>query len=43
MGKDETARSKEIDTMYELLIVAGIFGFWLLLQLVILPRLGYST
>ncbi len=29
--------------MYELFAVIGIFGFWLLLQLVILPRLGYST
>lgn len=43
MGKDGAGHSKEIATMYELLIVAGIFGFWLLLQLVILPRLGYST
>jgi hypothetical protein len=23
--------------------ILGIFGFWLLLQLVILPRLGVST
>jgi hypothetical protein len=29
--------------MYELLWVIGLFGFWLLLQLVILPKLGYPT
>lgn len=29
--------------MYELLIVVAIFGFWLLLQLVILPKLGFNT
>jgi hypothetical protein len=29
--------------MYELLWVIGLVGFWLLLQLVILPKLGYPT
>lgn len=29
--------------METLIIVALAFGLWLLLQLVILPRLGYST
>jgi len=29
--------------MRDLLIIAAIFGFWLLLQLVILPRLGFNT
>jgi hypothetical protein len=23
--------------------ITGIFGFWLLMQLVILPRLGFNT
>ena len=27
----------------DLLVIAGLLGAWLLLQLVILPRLGYST
>lgn len=29
--------------MYELLTMAAILGFWLLLQLVILPKLGFNT
>ena len=29
--------------MNELFWVIGFFGFWLLLQLVILPKLGVST
>lgn len=29
--------------MRDLLIILAIFGFWLLLQLVILPRLGFNT
>jgi len=29
--------------MYDLLWVIGLVGFWLLLQLVILPKLGYPT
>lgn len=29
--------------MYEMLTLIGVLGFWLLLQLVILPKLGYST
>ncbi len=29
--------------MESLIIVIVAFGLWLLLQLVILPRLGYST
>jgi hypothetical protein len=28
---------------YDLLWIIGILGFWLLMQLVVLPRLGYST
>lgn len=37
------ASDGEIATMYELLWVIGLVGFWLLLQLVILPKLGYPT
>ena len=29
--------------MTDLIFIAAIFGFWLLLQLVILPKLGYGT
>ncbi len=29
--------------MRDLLIIAVIIGLWLLLQLVILPRLGFNT
>jgi hypothetical protein len=29
--------------MYELLWFIGLIAFWLLLQLVILPKLGYPT
>lgn len=29
--------------MYELLTMVAILGFWLLLQLVILPKLGFNT
>jgi hypothetical protein len=29
--------------MYEMLILLGIGGFYLLLQLVVLPKLGYNT
>ncbi len=29
--------------MEGLIIIAAIFGSWLLLQLVILPKLGYPT
>lgn len=29
--------------MYEMLIIIGIIGFYLLLQLVILPKLGVNT
>jgi hypothetical protein len=29
--------------MYDVLWVIGLIGFWLLLQLVILPKLGYPT
>lgn len=29
--------------MLDLLIIAVIIGLWLLLQLVILPRLGFNT
>ncbi len=29
--------------MNEFVLIAGLFGAWLLLQLVILPRLGFST
>jgi hypothetical protein len=29
--------------MYEFFMVVAIFGFWLLLQLVILPKLGFNT
>lgn len=29
--------------MNEILWIFGIFGFWLLLQLFILPKLGYDT
>jgi hypothetical protein len=29
--------------MYELIWLAGFIVIWLLLQLVVLPRLGYST
>ncbi len=29
--------------MYELLIIIGAIGFYLLLQLVILPKLGFNT
>jgi len=29
--------------MRDLIIIAFIIGFWLLLQLVILPRLGFNT
>ena len=29
--------------MYEMLTLIGALGFWFLLQLVILPKLGYST
>lgn len=28
---------------YDIAWIGGIVGLWLLLQLVILPRLGYST
>lgn len=27
----------------DILWIVGLFGFWLLLQLVILPKLGFST
>lgn len=27
----------------DLILVIGLFGLWLLLQLVVLPRLGFST
>ena len=33
----------KIATMYELFWIIGLVGFWLLLQLVILPKLGYPT
>ena len=29
--------------MYEIVILIGIIGLYLLLQLVILPKLGYNT
>lgn len=29
--------------MYELLTMVAILGLWLLLQLVILPKLGFNT
>lgn len=29
--------------MYDILWIIGLVGFWLLLQLVILPKLGYPT
>lgn len=33
----------EVTEMYELLWIMGFVGLWLLLQLVILPKLGYPT
>lgn len=36
-------RKGYMKTMAEWLIPLGILGVWLLLQLVILPRLGFST
>lgn len=35
--------SKGGKAMHDVLILIGILGVWLLLQLVILPRLGFST
>ncbi len=29
--------------MYEIVIAVGVLGFWLLMQLVILPKLGVET
>lgn len=35
--------TSELGRMKEVLIVVGLLGGWLLLQLVILPRLGIGT
>lgn len=40
--KDDLSRN-HLKRMYEIVIMVGILGLWLLLQLVILPRLGFST
>lgn len=29
--------------MYEIILFIGVIGIWLLLQLVILPKLGFDT
>lgn len=36
-------KTVKVPSMATLLIFAGVFALWLLLQLVILPRLGVPT
>lgn len=40
---DQIAGKEDQRTMWEYLVIAGVLGLWLLLQLWLLPKLGVPT